>query len=152
MPCDLSACTCAGRSLASIRDKAWDALPVNQSSEFAYKFSICDPIAQHDLPIGCQQNNSVGVLDDRVTVLKYKPSEPLHCLELGSALNMTGEVYRNVINITYRFAFGCTNTFTISITDSFPGPFEDAPRVTAAGGSDGCTYRAAWTHSLEPTR
>jgi hypothetical protein len=122
---------------------------MNSSSEYAYKFSICDPIPQHDLPVGCQQNNSVGVLDQQATVIKYKPSEPLDCIELGSAMNMTGQVFGGVIDITYSFAFGCTNTFDIVITDKNPGPGEADRRVTQ-GGLDGCTYSTAWTHPLQP--
>lgn len=154
-PCDVSSCTCAGRSLEFVRNTTWDAAAVDASSEYAYMFSICDPIPQADLPVGCRQNNSLGILDQHITALKYKPGEPLDCVELGSALNMTGEIDDPgglpdpLLILRYSFAYGCTNTFSIAITDRQPGPNDDDLKVTESG-PDSCYYELAWTHPLEP--
>eukprot|EP01044_Picomonas_judraskeda_P026523 COSAG03_NODE_8088_length_838_cov_0.955345_1_plen_187_part_10 len=138
--CDLAACTCAGRSLAYVRHTTWDASPVDRSSDYAYRFSICDPIPQHELPVGCQQNRSVGNLDEKATVVKYKRSAPLDCIELGSAVNMTGRVDAEVLEITYSFAFGCMNAFTVAITDKAPVSGEPADLLVTQGGANNCTY------------
>ena len=83
-------------------------------------------------------------------MIKYKPSEPLDCIEIGSALNMTGLAHApGVVDITYSFAFGCTNTFAIAITDNPPAHGKADRRVTQ-GGLDGCTYSTAWAHPLQP--
>ena len=145
--CDVASCSCAGRSLRGISGVAWNATDVDDGSAYTYSFSICDPIPQRQLPVGCQANQSIGLLDSNATAIKFNPNEPTDCIELGSSTNMTGELRGDELLVTYTFNFGCINTFTVAISDKVPDPHDPASQDLKVK-EDGCAYSLCWSHVL----
>jgi hypothetical protein len=142
-PCDLAACACGGVSLAGL--KARGVVEFGPDGEgYSYKLSFCGEIPAASLPTGCQNTPPPGVSLYPATV-KFKADNLADCIEVGSvgpcsqgSCGMTGVKTPTGVDVTYTYTYGCTNTFSISLS---PGNAAAPGAVT----SNGCSYSTTWS-------
>ena len=63
-PCSLSSCSCAGYCFADQKLQVFNTAP--DADGYSYKFSMCGPLQDKDLPLGCK------TYSEDATAVRYK--------------------------------------------------------------------------------
>jgi hypothetical protein len=142
--CDLAKCTCAGVDLSAHSRLEYQTVD-HSSHPFSYMFSLCAPLPEDILPLGCKGVN------DAASVVKYDSSNPSHCTEIGSvgpctvsnSYGMFANPAKGGLDVHFVYAAnGCTNSFTLQLRE---GKASGGPQKVTVSGADPCpTYTARW--------
>jgi Ca2+/Na+ antiporter len=85
--CDLATCTCAGVSLAHLKDKIYTAQdpadPADRNSPYTIAVKICSPFTAAELAALKPSCNDTEVLSESTTVVRYSETDPT-CETIGA--------------------------------------------------------------------
>jgi hypothetical protein len=122
-------CHCGNVDLSGYRSREFRT-PAD-SDGYVYMFKMCDEIPVASLPEGCKPNPAIPNDMAHPAVVKFKDNNPLDCTLVGSFgpcepqdgtpvdCGMTYQPPKEGVPfaVTWRYQYGCENTFRIFLTD-----------------------------------
>eukprot|EP01043_Picozoa_sp_COSAG02_P011116 COSAG02_NODE_404_length_23022_cov_305.366008_15_plen_340_part_00 len=145
-------CICGGVDLRNYSGHEFRTPP--DADGYIYMFQMCDEIPQSRLPQGCQLNGLPAL--PHPAVIKYKASDTKDCSLLGSfgpcegvecSMTYLPSTRGTPFSVTWRFQYGCKNTFRIYLEDGQQTQPEEAP-YNDPSDQYPCYWTSTW-HSLQ---